>query len=129
MIRNRSWILPAVVLLGGLPLVAAGGDAPQTLPQGVTQAMITSGQAVFDGPGACYTCHGKGGAGSGLAPALNDAKWLHSDGSYTAIVNQVKTGVPKPKESMIPMLPKGGSQITDAQINEVAAYVWSLSHK
>ena len=129
--RNRSWALPALVLLGGLPLVGASGkhSAPQTLPEGVTAAMITTGQGLFEGAGACYTCHGKGGVGTGLAPNLGDAKWLHSDGSYKAIVNQIKVGVPKPAESMIPMLPKGGSQITDEQINAVAAYVWSLSHK
>ena len=129
--KKTALTLSAVILLGGLPLLGAakGGPAPQTLPQGVTAAMITAGHGVFDGAGGCYTCHGKGGVGTGLAPNLTDDKWLHSDGSYPAIVNQIKIGVPKPKEAMIPMLPKGGSQINDAQIGEVAAYVWSLSHK
>ncbi len=131
MMRNRSWTLPAVVLLGGLPFVGAVGTnpAPQTLPAGVTAAMITTGKTVYDGAGACYTCHGPAGAGTGLAPSLADAKWLHSDGSYAAIVKAVTAGVPAPKESMIPMLAKGGSQITADQINAVSAYVWSLSHK
>jgi mono/diheme cytochrome c family protein len=128
--RNSSWTLSAVVLLGGLPFVGATGgqSAPQTLPEGVTAAAITAGQAVFEGAGACYTCHGKAGIGTGLAPNLADATWLHSDGSYKAIAAQVKAGVPQPKVSMIPMLPKGGSAITDEQINQVSAYVWSLSH-
>jgi mono/diheme cytochrome c family protein len=128
--KNRSWTLPAVVLLGALPLfgTASRQPAPQTLPEGVTAAAITAGQAVFEGAGACYTCHGKAGVGTGLAPNLADATWLHSKGTYPEIVAQVKTGVPQPKVSMIPMLPKGGSAITDEQINQVAAYVWSLSH-
>lgn len=131
MMRNRSWTLPAVVLLGGLPLVGAisTDPAPQTLPAGVTAAMIATGKTVFDGAGACYTCHGPAGAGTGLAPSLSDAKWLHNDGSYEAIVKLVTAGVPAPKESMIPMLAKGGSQITEDQVKAVSAYVWSISHK
>ncbi|HCR04419.1 MAG TPA: glucose dehydrogenase, partial [Gemmatimonadetes bacterium] len=71
---------------------------------------------------------GPDGAGTGLAPSLADAVWLHSDGSYTALVKQIAEGVPQPKESMIPMLPKGGAPINDEQIAAIAAYVWSISH-
>lgn len=128
--RNLSLTLPAVVLLGGLPFLGAVEKvSAQTLPAGVTAAMVTSGKTVFDGPGACYTCHGPAGAGTGLAPNLADAKWLHSDGSYEGVLKTVTAGVPKPKESMIPMLPKGGTQITEEQVKAVTAYIWSLSHK
>lgn len=133
--RNSYLTLPAVVLLGGLPLVGAGplannGEpARQTLPAGVTAAMVTTGKALFEKEAACYTCHGEAGVGTGLAPNLADDVWLHSDGSYPAIVKQITEGVTAPKESMIPMLPKGGTQITDEQTAAVAAYVWTLSHK
>jgi mono/diheme cytochrome c family protein len=128
--RNLSLTLPALVLLGGLSFAGTVSEASaQTLPEGVTAAMITTGKTVFDGAGACYTCHGPAGAGTGLAPSLADTKWLHSDGSYLEIVKTVTAGVPAPKESMIPMLAKGGSQITEEQIKAVSAYVWSISHK
>ena len=134
--RNFDWTLPAVIILGGVPLLGAAGplahggeSAAQTLPDGVTAAMVTTGKALFDKEGACYTCHGPDGAGTGLAPNLGDAVWLHSDGSFPALVKQITDGVPQPKESMIPMLPKGGAQISDEQIAAIAAYVWSISHK
>jgi len=129
--RNVNWTLSAVILLGGWSLMGAAGPlatAPQTLPDGVTAAMVTTGEALFAKEGACYTCHGPEGAGTGLAPNLADAVWLHSDGSFPAIVKQITDGVTQPKESMIPMLPKGGAQISDEQIAAIAAYVWSISH-
>ena len=133
--RNVNWTLSAAILLGGGSLLGAAGPlahdgepTPQTLPEGVTAAMVTTGKALFDKEGACYTCHGPDGAGTGLAPNLGDDVWLHSDGSYPALVTQITDGVPQPKESMIPMLPKGGTQITDEQIAAIAAYVWSISN-
>ena len=125
--RIQGWTLPLVAL--GLALAAPRAASAQALPAGVTQAMVDQGKTLFHGPALCANCHGQGGTGSGIAPNLTDATWLHSDGSYDAIVKQITTGVPQPKESMIPMLPKGGSGITDEQIKVVAAYVYSLSHK
>ena len=127
--RIPGWTLPVVAL--GLALAAPHAVSAQAkpLPAGVTQAMIDSGKTLFHGPALCSNCHGQNGAGSGIAPNLEDKTWLHSDGSYDAIVKQITTGVPQPKESMIPMLAKGGSGITDAQVKDVAAYVWSLSNK
>lgn len=63
----------------------------------------------------------------GLAPDLTDDKWLHGDGSYEFIVATVTTGVPKPKQAMAPMPPKGGASLTDDQVHAVAAYVYSLN--
>jgi len=123
----HGWTLPALAF--GLALAAPKAVSAQAaaLPAGVTQAMVDQGKTLFHGPALCSNCHGQGGVGSGIAPNLTDDTWLHSDGSYDAIVKQITTGVPQPKESMIPMLPKGGSGITDDQVKIVAAYVYSLS--
>ena len=98
------------------------------LPEGVTAAMVTEGEAIFMGAGICFTCHMEGGVGGPLAPNLTDDEWLNIDGSYESIVRNVMTGVPEPKEYPGIMLPKGGSPITDEQVNAVAAYVWTLSN-
>jgi mono/diheme cytochrome c family protein len=103
------------------------GAATVDLPEGVTQEMVTSGQAIFGGPGMCFACHGANGSGSPLAPSLNESTWLHIDGSYDAIVGIINTGVPTPMEFPAAMLPRGGSAITDDQVREVAAYVYSIS--
>lgn len=99
------------------------------LPEGVTQAMVDEGKTLFHGAGICYTCHGQDGTGvQGLGPALGDAEWLHSDGSYDAIVNQINAGVTaaETKTGTI-MPPKGGAvNLTDAQVRAIAAYVYSL---
>jgi mono/diheme cytochrome c family protein len=104
--------------------------APQQLPAGVTPQMIAQGKEIFTGPGICATCHGPDGKGvPNLGANLTDSEWVHSDGSYEAIVNTILSGVPAEKSTTgTPMPPKGGSTITDAQVKAAAAYVWSLSH-
>lgn len=101
--------------------------APVQLPEGVTEAMVEAGAQIFAGPGTCFACHGANGAGTPLAPALNDAAWLNMDGSYDQIVQVINTGVPTPKQAAVPMPPRGGAALTDEQVREVAAYVFSIS--
>ena len=99
------------------------------LPEGVTARMIETGAALYGGAGLCAVCHGANGEGS-IGPDLADDEWVHSDGSYDAIVHQILEGVPADKsESGVPMPPKGGATLTDEQVRAVAAYVWSLRFK
>jgi mono/diheme cytochrome c family protein len=98
-------------------------------PAGVTPAAIAKGDSLFHKEGNCYACHGTNAEGA-VGPNLTDATWIHSDGSYDAIVKQITTGVPQNEsKSGIVMPPKGGSSISDEDVKAVAAYVWSLSHK
>lgn len=101
--------------------------APVALPDGVTEAMVTAGAATFAGAGTCFACHGANGAGTPLAPALNDATWLNIGGTYDEIVQTITEGVPTPVQAAVAMPPRGGSSITDEQVREVAAYVFSIS--
>lgn len=104
--------------------------APATnvqLPEGVTAEMVTAGSQIFNQQ-ICFTCHGLNGQGTaGLGPPLNDQTWINIDGEYSSIVEVVKTGVPTPKEHPAAMPAMGGLQLTDEQVNEVAAYVYSIS--
>jgi mono/diheme cytochrome c family protein len=121
--RTRFGLLLAfAALVGTRPAV---GQAPA----GATPAVIAQGDSIFHSKGNCYACHGANGQGA-VGPNLTDAEWLHSDGSYDAIVKQVTNGVPQAEsKSGIPMPPKGGATITDDEVKAVAAYVYSLSHK
>lgn len=104
---------------------AQSGD----LPEGVTPEMVAAGQQIFTSEGLCYTCHGQDATGTALAPNLTDDTWLNISGrNYDEIVQLVQTGVPQPVEAPAPMPPRGGSTITDQQVNEVAAYVVSLGN-
>jgi mono/diheme cytochrome c family protein len=124
---SSRWGLPvAALVFAALPVAVQGQQPP--LPTGVTQAMVDQGQTIFAGAGNCHACHGPNGAGTPFAPKLDDKEWLNIDGSYEAIVKIVTDGVPMPKQSMMAMQPKGGSNINADQINAVAAYVWRLSN-
>jgi mono/diheme cytochrome c family protein len=121
--RTRFGLLLAfAALLGASPAAAQA-------PAGVTAAATAQGDSIFHSKGNCYACHGANAQGA-VGPNLTDAEWIHSDGSYDAIVKQVTTGVTKEEsKSGIPMPAKGGSSITDDEVKAVAAYVYSLSHK
>jgi mono/diheme cytochrome c family protein len=119
-----------LVLLGAVvPSVSAHAQAK--LPAGVTPEMVDKGKAIFAGAGNCYACHGQNAQGM-LGPTTNltDATWVHSDGSYPKIAEYIKVGVTKEQsKSGIPMPARGGSKISDEEVNLVAAYVYSLRHK
>ncbi|MGH7701996.1 MAG: c-type cytochrome [Gemmatimonadales bacterium] len=128
--RTRlSTLLAAVIAAVLSTSAAAQGSGPvDSLPTGVTEAMIEKGNEVFHKAGLCYACHGSEAKGL-VGPNLTDDVWLHSKGTYQEIVTQVSTGVTKEEsKSGIVMPPKGGSSISDDEVEAVAAYVWSLSH-
>jgi mono/diheme cytochrome c family protein len=96
-------------------------------------ATIALGDSVFHGKAGgalCYVCHGPAGKGmAGLGPSLVDKEWLHGDGSAAFIARIVTEGVPKPKKTTGPMPPKGGGNLSEVQVNAVAAYVHSLTSR
>lgn len=111
---------------------AAAATEPTTgmmeLPMGVTQAMVTEGDAIFHGAGLCQTCHGPDAKGMALAPDLTDNEWLNIPGrDFDAIVGVIQSGVAQPKEHPAPMPATGGASLTAEQVRAVAAYVYTLS--
>ncbi len=94
-------------------------------------AMVAHGDSLFN-TGACQRCHGAKGVGGQNAPSLVTGPWLHHSGSYDEIVATITTGIARPalKDSTrrFPMNPRGGPMnLTDEQVRDVAAYVWSIS--
>lgn len=111
----------------GTAASAAGGGGASS----ITAAMVALGDSIFHGQtagGTCFTCHGQDAKGTALAPDLTDKTWIDGDGTYNYLVQRVTTGVPKPKQYPAPMPPKGGANLSDAQVRAVAAYEYSLSH-
>ena len=120
-----------------VPVLAAAertGDAEQAtswrvagvVPQPAAQD--SAGKAIFASKGLCYACHGPDAKGTPLAPNLTDTEWLNIDGELENIVGLIKKGVPQPKKAPAPMPPMGGAQLSDAEVQAVAQYVYSLSH-
>lgn len=106
---------------------APAATATAELPEGVTQAMVDAGKQAFETT-ICYTCHAMDGSGTPLAPNLRDDEWLNTDGTLAGIEATIRSGVPEPKEHPAPMLPMGGAQLTDEQVQNLAAYVYTISH-
>ena len=105
---------------------APAGQAPGAPPQGATAEDVTAGQQIFVATGNCYTCHGPDAKGTALAPNLTDAEWINIDGTFPAVQQVVRTGVATPKQHPAPMPAMGGVQLSDDQVRQVSAYVWSL---
>lgn len=118
---------PAATTTPAAAPAAGPVTVPPNLPSGVTAAMIQEGSQIFHGPGNCFTCHGQDAKGTSLAPDLTATTHLWVS-AYPTYVDLIKKGVPQPKQHPAPMLPRGGSQITDDQVAAVAAYEWALSH-
>lgn len=105
---------------------ASTPTATGTPPEGATAEDVAAGQQIFTSTGNCYTCHGPDAKGTQLAPNLTDSEWLNIDGTFATIQQNVKTGVPTPKQFPAPMPAMGGATLSDDQIRQVSAYVWSL---
>jgi glucose/arabinose dehydrogenase/mono/diheme cytochrome c family protein len=103
-------------------------DAGAPAPKGATSAMVAAGDKIYHAQ-ACIGCHGDSGQGTTLAPPLVTKEWLWSDGSWGGIAKTITEGVDRPKKFRSPMPAMGGAQLTPQQVKEVAAYVWSISHR
>lgn len=101
-------------------------------PPGYTAEQVELGDRIFHGKaksGTCSGCHGSDGKGTPVGPKLTGPDWVWTDGSAASIGKVINTGVPKPKKYTTPMPPKGGAQLSRNDVDALAAYVWTLSHR
>jgi len=117
------------------PTPGGGGAAARAaLPAAVTPSNIAMGDSIFNN-GSCQNCHGKGGVGAANAPALDGKAWVQlKTGSFDEIVGIINSGVPAdkikdPKRTRAMGARGGRMALTDPQIQAVAAYVYTLTHK
>lgn len=99
------------------------------LPAGMTLDMIREGDQIFHTTGGCFVCHGTEGQGM---PAAGDAitnslSYVQHD--WRQIDSLITAGMPDAfTRSPIAMPPRGArGNLTDAQIQQLAAYVWAIS--
>jgi mono/diheme cytochrome c family protein len=126
--------VPAVL---ALMLGPAGGYAQEPTPAPrqparpiqVTDSAVARGQEVFHGTGNCSACHGVAGVGTDSGPPLAQGVWLHGPDSYEGILERVVHGIPRSYSTRdIAMPMRGWNALSDTQVRDVAAYVWSISH-
>jgi mono/diheme cytochrome c family protein len=97
------------------------------LPPGVTQEMVAQGEMLYGSTGNCFACHAPDASGTPLAPALNDPTWIHIDGSFESIVAITVAGVLQPVQYPAAMPPRGGAPLSDEQIRQISAYIYTLT--
>lgn len=116
-----------VIALHGETVVRAQVE-PEPLPPGVTMAMVERGRILFEGEGLCVNCHGAFGKGL-IGPDLTDAEWLQAKGNYLSIVELILDGVSEEAStSGVAMPARGGSTMSDEDVQSVAAFVWRMAH-
>ena len=127
----------AAVLLALLPFAAAcassgttgaAGPAPSgaAAAQAASPQMLAEGEQVFRTIGRCASCHGQTGSGSSFAPDLTDDQWLWIESGRPVrpqLVTIIRNGIPQPRQYSTPMPPMGGAQLTEQQLQAVAAFV------
>lgn len=130
MSRTTIFIVAGALAFAASELMVWSSAPSAPSAHDTTAALSALGDSIFHGKaanGICFTCHQPNARGlKGVAPDLTDAKWLHGDGTLEAIMATIEKGVPKPKESPVPMPPWGGAKLTPAQLLAVATYVKSL---
>lgn len=132
-------LVPVVLFLAacggaaGTPGASSAGAAPAAMrgPSAEELAAIARGDSLFNA-GACQRCHGQKGVGAQNGPSLVGGPWLHVDGSQAQIAALIVNGVPREaitdSTRRFPMRARGGPMnLTDAQAQDIAAYVVSIS--
>mgnify|MGYP001823327911 CR=1 FL=1 len=104
-------------------------ESGDSLPPGVTAQMVERGEKVFNVTGACALCHGADATGL-LGPDLTDDVWLDAKGAYKTIGRIIAEGISEESStSGVAMPARGGSEISESDIERVAAYVWYMSRR
>ncbi len=127
----RRTVSVSLVFVGVILTLSACEKAlPPLEVDAITGDMLAQGQEIFEG-GSCAKCHKSGGTGGSRGPDLSDTQWSHADGSPTSIREVITAGIAKDEIQSSSfsraMKPFGGLEISTAELDALAAYVWSLS--
>jgi len=125
-------VVPALILASALPLAAQVSDTAglrHRRPLQVTDSAVARGREVFHGVGSCSTCHGLEGVGTDSGAPLAQGVWLHGEDTFEGILSRVVHGIPRAVSTRGTTMPmRGWSTLSDQQVRDVAAYVWTISH-
>jgi len=122
---------PGLTLLMAGVLLAAFADAAsgQVPARGDSATERTAlGRKLFEGKGLCFSCHGKDGEGV-IAPStrLAGRALVHTKATVAEVAALIKVGVDSAHSTSGQVMPaRGGSRLTDAEVDAVAWYVLEL---
>jgi|SRR5271166_143481 len=115
-----------VLLLMSTAGKAADRPSAQSLPvpPGGTREQVALGDRIFHGEaagGKCSECHGRDAKGSPTGNDLTTGMWIWGDGGVRAIKATIAHNME--------MAPGMDGQLSAADVDAVAAYVWALGHE
>ena len=121
----RIGLLSALLACAAAGSVAAQG--PPAAGDTVSAEAVARGKALYAGRGLCVACHGREGEGGSIGPSLADSVWIHGSGRLADIRRIIRNGISADSsESGQGMPPRGGAGLSDAEVEAVSAYIWSL---
>ncbi|MBA4156007.1 MAG: cytochrome c [Gemmatimonadetes bacterium] len=91
---------------------------------------IARGDSLYQGVvgrANCIMCHGPALRGGDDGTNLRDGDWHEIDGSYQSIRSIIITGLDKPDHIVMP--PRGGTPLSDAGVDAIAAFVYWIAHQ
>jgi mono/diheme cytochrome c family protein len=128
--RLTSLLLPLLPFCA--PTLLAGQNAPPPSlprPPEVTDSAVVRGRDLFHGSANCSACHGMEGIGTDSGAPLAQGIWMHGPDTYEGIVSRIIHGLPKSLSTRGTTMPmRGWITLSDAEVQDVAAYVWVISH-
>ena len=121
------WPGGLLVLAGLLPAAPLAGQAG-SIPVGITVERVEQGFRLYHGKGACVPCHGELGVGTADGPGLLTGRWKLGSGSYDwlrHITRHAGWGATSRAGEPRPM--RGPTVLDSAEVDAVAAYLWTIS--
>lgn len=112
------------IALGTLTVAATGAWGQATAPDALAR-----GKKLFESKGLCFTCHGQGGEGLlGPTTRLAGRPLVHTKPTVADISALIRAGIPATSSTSGQVMPpRGGSRLTDAEVELVATYVKDLN--
>jgi mono/diheme cytochrome c family protein len=121
----RGGALLSLLLL--VPCVSLAGQEVQQAP-GVTVERVEQGLRLYHTKGACTLCHGELGVGTADGPGLLTGHWKLGSGSYEWLCHITRhAGWGATSRAADPQPMRGPTVLDSAEVEAVAAYVWSIS--
>lgn len=97
-------------------------------PEGVTPERVVEGLRLYHTKGACAGCHGDLALGTVDGPLLVSGRWKLGPGNYEWLVHMTRhAGWGATARAGDPQPMRGPTVLDPAEVNAVAAYVWSVS--
>ena len=126
---ERAAVMGRCALLVGSMFLAGPVAAQEiTRPGEITLERVERGLRLYHTKGACATCHGELGTGTPEGPGLLTGQWKLGPGTYEwlqHITRHAGWGATSRSGDAQPM--RGPTVLDPTEIDDVAAYVWSIS--